>query len=92
MVTGANRGMGLEFAKALAAKCETVYAGVRDPTAFEAPLPNIEPLRMDLRGLLVVLPSLAVLLVGTAGAEYFLQRLSLVGLLGGLVWFACVAE
>jgi exosortase len=30
-----------------------------------------------------------VLLVGTAGAEYFLQRVSLVGLLGGLVWFAC---
>jgi exosortase len=45
------------------------------------------PLRTDARGLWLVLPSLAVLLLGTAGAEYFLQRVSLVGLLGGLLWF-----
>ncbi len=49
------------------------------------------PLRLDARGLLLVAPSLGLLLLGTAGAEYFLQRVSLVGLLGGLVWFGCGA-
>ncbi len=49
------------------------------------------PLRVDARGLLLLLPSLGVLLLGTAGAEYFLQRSSLVGVLGGLLWFGCGA-
>jgi len=47
------------------------------------------PLRQDARALLLVVPSLGVLLLGTAGAEYFLQRISLVGLLGSAIWFAC---
>ncbi|MBI5836655.1 MAG: exosortase/archaeosortase family protein [Candidatus Eisenbacteria bacterium] len=50
------------------------------------------PLRVDLRALLLVIPALALLLLGTAGAEYFLQRTSLVMLLGGLLWFGCGAE
>jgi exosortase len=50
------------------------------------------PLRVDARGLWLLLPSLALLLLGTAGAEYFLQRISLVGLLGGLLWVGCGPE
>ena len=45
------------------------------------------PVGWDWRGLWLIVPSLGVLLLGTAGAEYFLQRVSLVGLLGGLLWF-----
>ncbi|HVP40127.1 MAG TPA: exosortase/archaeosortase family protein [Candidatus Saccharimonadales bacterium] len=47
------------------------------------------PLRTDVRALWLLAPSLALLLLGTAGAEYFLQRASLVGLVGGLLWFGC---
>ena len=49
------------------------------------------PIEPDLRALALLAPSLALLLLGTAGAEYFLQRLSLVGMLGGLLWFGCGA-
>lgn len=53
LVTGANRGMGREFARELARRCELVYAGVRDPGAFE-PIEGddlraaVVPLRLDL--------------------------------------------
>lgn len=48
LVTGANRGLGDAFARALAAECELVLAGMRDPSAYTPPLENIEPVRMDL--------------------------------------------
>lgn len=53
LVTGANRGMGREFAREFARRCDHVYAGVRDPQAFE-PLDDgdlradVTPLRLDL--------------------------------------------
>lgn len=49
------------------------------------------PVATDPRGLLLIVPSIGLLLLGTAGAEYFLQRVSMVGLFGGLIWFGCGA-
>lgn len=48
LVTGANRGLGKAFAEALAAECELVYAGARDPGAVETSTSNIEPIELDL--------------------------------------------
>ncbi len=48
IVTGANGGLGDAFVRALAEKCETVYAGVREPEAYEPPANNVVPLRIDL--------------------------------------------
>lgn len=48
IVTGANGILGDAFVRELAARCETVHAGVRDPAAYEAPAPNVRPLRIDL--------------------------------------------
>ena len=49
LVTGANRGIGLALTKALAREpVATVLAGVRDPGAFEAPAPNVRPIKVDL--------------------------------------------
>lgn len=48
LVTGANRGMGAAFAAALAAECETVYAGARDPSSVAPARENIIPLGIDL--------------------------------------------
>lgn len=46
LVTGANRGLGLAFAKALLARgAKRVYAGARDPAALT--LPGVEPVRLD---------------------------------------------
>ncbi|MFJ2995219.1 SDR family oxidoreductase [Pandoraea sp. NPDC087047] len=45
-VTGANRGLGLEFAKqALARGAKKVYAGSRDPA--KVTLPGVIPVRLD---------------------------------------------
>jgi NAD(P)-dependent dehydrogenase (short-subunit alcohol dehydrogenase family) len=45
-VTGANRGLGLEFARqALAAGARKVYAGARDPAGIM--LPGVIPVRLD---------------------------------------------
>ena len=45
-VTGANRGLGLAFAKALlAGGARKVYAGARDPDAVT--LPGVVPVRLD---------------------------------------------
>src|ERR1700734_993090 len=45
-VTGANRGLGLEFAKqALALGAAKVYAGARDPA--QVTLPGVVPVRLD---------------------------------------------
>ncbi|AJP57787.1 short-chain dehydrogenase [Pandoraea vervacti] len=45
-VTGANRGLGLEFAKqALALGAKKVYAGSRDPS--KATLPGVTPVKLD---------------------------------------------
>jgi NAD(P)-dependent dehydrogenase (short-subunit alcohol dehydrogenase family) len=45
-VTGANRGLGLEFARqALAAGASKVYAGARDPASVT--LPGVVPVRLD---------------------------------------------
>jgi exosortase len=46
-----------------------------------------EPLHPSNFGLVVVLVSLAVLVVGTAGVEFFLMRTSAIGLLAGIVVF-----
>jgi NAD(P)-dependent dehydrogenase (short-subunit alcohol dehydrogenase family) len=46
LVTGANRGLGQEFARqALAAGARKVYAGARDPSSIT--LPGVTPLRLD---------------------------------------------
>ena len=45
-VTGANRGLGAAFAKALlAAGARKVYAGARDPDSVT--LPGVTPIRLD---------------------------------------------
>jgi NAD(P)-dependent dehydrogenase (short-subunit alcohol dehydrogenase family) len=47
LVTGANRGLGLEFARALLARgASKVYAGMRDPSGFGEP--GIIPVALDL--------------------------------------------
>lgn len=46
LVTGANRGLGLEFARqAIAAGARKVYAGARDPSTVK--LPGAIPVRLD---------------------------------------------
>ena len=46
LITGANRGLGLEFAKqALAAGAKKVYAGARDPSKVS--LPGVIPVKLD---------------------------------------------
>ncbi|MBQ0929502.1 SDR family oxidoreductase [Ideonella sp. 4Y16] len=46
LITGANRGIGLAFAKAaLARGARKVYAGARDPASVS--LPGVTPLRLD---------------------------------------------
>lgn len=46
LITGANRGIGLAFAKAaLARGARKVYAGARDPKSIT--LPGVTPLRLD---------------------------------------------
>ena len=46
LVTGANRGLGLAFARALLARgARKVYAGARDPATVT--LPGVVPIRLD---------------------------------------------
>jgi NAD(P)-dependent dehydrogenase (short-subunit alcohol dehydrogenase family) len=46
LVTGANRGMGLEFAKQLLARgARKVYAAARQPSSIT--LPGVQPVRLD---------------------------------------------
>jgi NAD(P)-dependent dehydrogenase (short-subunit alcohol dehydrogenase family) len=46
LVTGANRGLGEEFARqALARGARKVYAGARDPASVR--LPGVTPVRLD---------------------------------------------
>jgi NAD(P)-dependent dehydrogenase (short-subunit alcohol dehydrogenase family) len=45
LVTGANRGLGLEVARQLAARGYTVLAGARDPSTV--PAGDITPVRLD---------------------------------------------
>ena len=46
LVTGANRGLGLAFAKALVARgAKKVYAAAREPSSIH--LPGVVPLRLD---------------------------------------------
>ncbi len=55
---------------------------------FWLEMPSIlaRPARPDNRGLLVVLAAMALLVVGNLAAEFFLQRISFVLLLVGLLW------
>jgi NAD(P)-dependent dehydrogenase (short-subunit alcohol dehydrogenase family) len=46
LVTGANRGIGLEVARQLAARGYDVLAGARDPSAVPA-IDGVEPVRLD---------------------------------------------
>jgi short-subunit dehydrogenase len=49
LVTGANRGIGRALTEALAREpVSEVLAGVRDPDAFDAPAPNVQPISVDL--------------------------------------------
>jgi NAD(P)-dependent dehydrogenase (short-subunit alcohol dehydrogenase family) len=46
LVTGANRGLGLAFARALVARgAKKVYGAARDPSSVR--IPGVEPLRLD---------------------------------------------
>src|SRR3954463_6577776 len=45
LVTGANRGLGLAFARALLARGAKVYAAARDPKSIA--IPGVIPLRLD---------------------------------------------
>jgi NAD(P)-dependent dehydrogenase (short-subunit alcohol dehydrogenase family) len=45
LVTGANRGLGLAFAKALVAAGAKVYAAARDPASVK--LPGVEAVKLD---------------------------------------------
>ena len=45
LVTGANRGLGLAFAKALQQAGAKVYAAARDPATVT--LPGVEPVKLD---------------------------------------------
>ena len=45
LVTGANRGLGLAFAKALLERGAKVYAAARDPKTIT--LPGVVPIRLD---------------------------------------------
>ena len=46
LVTGANRGIGLAFTRALLVRgARKVYAGARDPSSITQP--GVEPIRLD---------------------------------------------
>jgi NAD(P)-dependent dehydrogenase (short-subunit alcohol dehydrogenase family) len=48
LITGANRGLGLEFARQLAARNDTVFAGCRVPeAASDLRLLNVQPIALD---------------------------------------------
>jgi NAD(P)-dependent dehydrogenase (short-subunit alcohol dehydrogenase family) len=47
LVTGANRGIGLEVARQLAARGHTVWAGARDPAAVPALAGDVRGVRLD---------------------------------------------
>ncbi|MEU4678649.1 SDR family oxidoreductase [Micromonospora sp. NPDC023737] len=46
LVTGANRGLGRQFAAELVARGATVYAGARNPDSVD--LPGVKPVRLDI--------------------------------------------
>jgi NAD(P)-dependent dehydrogenase (short-subunit alcohol dehydrogenase family) len=52
LVTGANRGLGLEVGRQLAARGYTVLAGARDPAAV--PDGNLRPVRLDVTDQLTI--------------------------------------
>lgn len=45
------------------------------------------PVQPSNAGLLVIVASLAILVAGVLGAELFLSRISMIGLLAGVIWF-----
>jgi NAD(P)-dependent dehydrogenase (short-subunit alcohol dehydrogenase family) len=48
LITGANRGIGLEFARQLAARNDTIFAGYRNlKAAADLRFPNVQPIALD---------------------------------------------
>ena len=48
LVSGANRGIGEAYISALLARgAKKIYAGVRDPDAYDAPDARVEPVKLD---------------------------------------------
>jgi NAD(P)-dependent dehydrogenase (short-subunit alcohol dehydrogenase family) len=78
VVTGANRGLGRQFAAQLAARGARVYAGARNPASID--LPGVVPLQIDITDPASVAAAAAVasdatLLVNNAGIDTFTDLL-----------------
>ncbi|WP_433279648.1 SDR family oxidoreductase [Pseudonocardia xinjiangensis] len=78
VVTGANRGLGRQFAAQLAARGARVYAGARNPASID--LPGVVPLQIDITdpgsvAAAAAVASDATLLVNNAGIDTFTDLL-----------------
>lgn len=79
LVTGANRGIGLAFAKAaLARGARRVYAGARDPSRVT--LPGVTPIRLDVNS-----PADIAAAVAAAGDVTLVINNAGIAQLGGLL-------
>lgn len=80
LVTGANRGIGLAFTRALIARgARKVYAAARDPASVPS-LPGVEPLALD-----VTRPEDVAAAVARAGDVTLLVNNAGIGAVGGFL-------